>query len=102
MPCKIGGRGRGSKASREYRETVSLHIDELAMVKRPQVNPTSTDVEVFVDPLPDESDMESWLAAFMFDMLFKNIDFSTCQHLNLDMCLGTVSACPKIHIWENI
>ena len=28
--------------------------------------------------------------------------FSKCHNWNLDMCLGAVSACPKIQIWGNI
>ncbi len=30
---------------------------------------------------------------------FKNVDFSKSRVRNLEMCLGTVSACPTIQIW---
>ena len=41
-----------------------IHIDELKMPNRPDVEPAPTDVELFVDPLPDEDLMDTCLNAF--------------------------------------
>lgn len=47
----------------KFRKVV-VYIDELNMPKRPHVAPSSTDCEVWIDPLPDDSMLEDWLAAF--------------------------------------
>jgi len=44
--------------------TVILHVDELDMPLRPEMQPAPTDREVWVDPLPDEETIKGWLAAF--------------------------------------
>lgn len=44
--------------------TIILHVDELEMPMRPEMEPAPTDREVWVDPLPDEEGLVSWLAAF--------------------------------------
>eukprot|EP00927_Polykrikos_kofoidii_P085517 TRINITY_DN9327_c0_g2_i1.p1 TRINITY_DN9327_c0_g2~~TRINITY_DN9327_c0_g2_i1.p1 ORF type:complete len:1212 (+),score=176.85 TRINITY_DN9327_c0_g2_i1:44-3679(+) len=46
------------------RRTVSIHIDELSMPRRPVVDPLPADREVFVDPFPDDDDLADWLSAF--------------------------------------
>lgn len=43
---------------------VTIYIDELDMPSRPQVEPSATDREVWVDPLPDDGEVEEWLQAF--------------------------------------
>ena len=48
---------------------------------------------------------ERWISSNIWprcSYFSKNVDFSKCQNWNLEMCLGTVSACPNIQIWENI
>ena len=47
------------------------------------------------------SSYELWRSSYEV-MRFKIIDFSKCQNWNLVMCLGTVSAYPKIQIWGKI
>eukprot|EP00927_Polykrikos_kofoidii_P016323 TRINITY_DN1735_c0_g1_i1.p1 TRINITY_DN1735_c0_g1~~TRINITY_DN1735_c0_g1_i1.p1 ORF type:complete len:624 (+),score=107.20 TRINITY_DN1735_c0_g1_i1:130-1872(+) len=42
----------------------TLFIDELDMPDRPDVEPSPTDREVWVDPLPDEDELADWLKAF--------------------------------------
>ncbi len=41
-----------------------IHIDELKMTNRPDVEPAPTDTEIFADPLPDEDLMDTCLNAF--------------------------------------
>lgn len=41
-----------------------IYIDELSMPERPEVEPSPTDREVWVDPLPDEHEVSDWLKAF--------------------------------------
>ena len=53
-------RDRGSKKGKIH----VIHIDELRMPNRPDVEPAPTDVELFVDPLPDEDLMDTCLNAF--------------------------------------
>lgn len=43
---------------------VIIHIDELDLPRRPQIEPAATDREVFVDPMPEEEHLSSCLAAF--------------------------------------
>jgi len=42
---------------------VTIYVDELPMPKRPAVEPSLTDSEVWIDPMPDE-DLEEWCSAF--------------------------------------
>eukprot|EP00928_Gymnodinium_smaydae_P013418 TRINITY_DN14891_c0_g1_i1.p1 TRINITY_DN14891_c0_g1~~TRINITY_DN14891_c0_g1_i1.p1 ORF type:complete len:1158 (-),score=185.90 TRINITY_DN14891_c0_g1_i1:63-3425(-) len=51
-------------ASQENWMKVAVHIDEVAMPNRPQVEPVGTECEVWVDPLPDEEEEAEWLAIF--------------------------------------
>mmetsp|Transcript_36099 Transcript_36099/g.90830 ORF Transcript_36099/g.90830 Transcript_36099/m.90830 type:complete len:740 (-) Transcript_36099:110-2329(-) len=44
--------------------TMTIFIDELEMPNRPDVKASPTDREVWVDPLPDEEELEEWLKAF--------------------------------------
>jgi len=53
-------RDRGSKTAKIH----IIHIDELKMPNRPDVEPAPTDVEIFADPLPDEDLMDTCLNAF--------------------------------------
>lgn len=41
-----------------------IHIDELKMTNRPDVEPAPTDTEIFADPLPDEDLMDTCVNAF--------------------------------------
>ena len=41
-----------------------IHIDELKMTNRPDVEPAPTDTEIFADPLPEEDLMDTCLNAF--------------------------------------
>jgi len=43
---------------------ITIHIDELDMPRRPDVEPCKQDVEVYVDPLPHDDELTSWLSAF--------------------------------------
>ena len=43
---------------------MTFFMDELFMPQRPTVDPSPTDREVWVDPLPDEVDLPGWLLAF--------------------------------------
>jgi len=52
-------RSRGKKA-----KTHIIHIDELKMTNRPDVEPAPTDTEIFADPLPEEDLMDTCLNAF--------------------------------------
>lgn len=52
-------RSRGKKAKIHI-----IHIDELKMTNRPDVEPAPTDTEIFADPLPDEDLMDTCLNAF--------------------------------------
>eukprot|EP00438_Fugacium_kawagutii_P017303 Skav213700 [mRNA] locus=scaffold491:723836:729481:- [translate_table: standard] len=50
---------------RERRRRIHIiHIDELKMKNRPDVEPAPTDTEIFADPLPDEDLMDTCLNAF--------------------------------------
>lgn len=48
----------------EDMQTFAVHIDELDMPRRPTVDPKETDVEVWVDPLPDPSDLPAWIETY--------------------------------------
>mmetsp|Transcript_27970 Transcript_27970/g.92932 ORF Transcript_27970/g.92932 Transcript_27970/m.92932 type:complete len:879 (-) Transcript_27970:68-2704(-) len=52
-----------SAAATQIRQEV-LHIDELPMPRRPEVEPIKEDCEVWVDPLPEATELKAWLAAF--------------------------------------
>jgi len=54
---------RGYKV-KDREDIVCLHIDELAMPVRPKLEPINTDVEVWVDPLPDDAELKEWLGSF--------------------------------------
>ncbi|CAK0812995.1 unnamed protein product [Prorocentrum cordatum] len=41
-------------------ESLIIHLDELRVQRRAQVPPAATDREVWVDPLPEEIDMDDW------------------------------------------
>jgi len=51
-------------AASKAEASATLHIDELAMPKRPKVEPSSHDREVWIDPLPDDADLEKFLGSF--------------------------------------
>eukprot|EP00929_Paragymnodinium_shiwhaense_P034793 TRINITY_DN1888_c0_g1_i1.p1 TRINITY_DN1888_c0_g1~~TRINITY_DN1888_c0_g1_i1.p1 ORF type:complete len:1279 (+),score=270.15 TRINITY_DN1888_c0_g1_i1:141-3977(+) len=55
---------RRDDRDRERQSTMTIHLDEIPMPNRPNVPPSSYDVEVYVDPLPDEAEVKSWLEAF--------------------------------------
>jgi len=56
----------------------TLHIDELAMPKRPKVEPSQQDREVWVDPLPDEGEISKFLDGFgPTDEVFRIPDVET-------------------------
>ncbi|CAE8707138.1 unnamed protein product, partial [Polarella glacialis] len=60
-------RGRGDDrrgGGREKAKIAVLHIDELAMPRRPDVPPAPSDREVYVDPLPDEDLLDTCVNAF--------------------------------------
>lgn len=42
----------------------TLYIDELEMPQRPEIGPSPTDREVWIDPLPDEDELAEWLQVF--------------------------------------
>lgn len=62
--------GGASKTRRKQRtrkdrlDTITVHIDELDMPRRPEIDPVDTDREVWVDPLPDEGELTEWLSTF--------------------------------------
>lgn len=56
--------GRERERERERPRVLTIHLDELPMPRRPQVEPSPSDRELFVDPLPEEEMMETCLAAF--------------------------------------
>eukprot|EP00927_Polykrikos_kofoidii_P085519 TRINITY_DN9327_c1_g2_i1.p1 TRINITY_DN9327_c1_g2~~TRINITY_DN9327_c1_g2_i1.p1 ORF type:complete len:1073 (-),score=109.96 TRINITY_DN9327_c1_g2_i1:47-3178(-) len=59
-------------------QTVTVHLDELGMPRRPDVRPCSADCEVWVDPLPDEADIKAWLTTFgEVDEVFRISDEDT-------------------------
>jgi len=43
---------------------VVMHLDELAMPERPVLEPAAQDCEVWVDPLPNDDELQEWLATF--------------------------------------
>mmetsp|Transcript_24183 Transcript_24183/g.38633 ORF Transcript_24183/g.38633 Transcript_24183/m.38633 type:complete len:1173 (-) Transcript_24183:10-3528(-) len=60
-----GGRERKERRRpRDEHVLVCLHLDELAMLDRPQVEPAPDDCEVWVDPLPDDDMLGEWIASF--------------------------------------
>lgn len=72
------GEENGDEEGRERWRVVGIHIDELAMSRRPEVPPCSEDREVWVDPLPDKQDEEEWLGAFgKVDDVFRIEDMET-------------------------
>jgi len=57
---------------------ITIHLDELAMPKRPVVEPCKDDCEVWIDPLPDEENLKEFLEAFgEVDDVFRIPDIST-------------------------
>eukprot|EP00928_Gymnodinium_smaydae_P062000 TRINITY_DN45953_c0_g1_i1.p1 TRINITY_DN45953_c0_g1~~TRINITY_DN45953_c0_g1_i1.p1 ORF type:complete len:1125 (-),score=130.88 TRINITY_DN45953_c0_g1_i1:115-3108(-) len=48
----------------EKHQIAIIHIDELAMPRRPAVEPSPEDREVYVDSLPIESEFQDWAAPF--------------------------------------
>lgn len=46
------------------RRIAVVHIDEIEMPERPDVEPTEADREVWVDPMPDEDELPEWLLTF--------------------------------------
>lgn len=48
----------------EDMQTFAVHIDELDMPRRTEIEPKEADVEVWVDPLPDDEDLPAWVAAY--------------------------------------
>eukprot|EP00927_Polykrikos_kofoidii_P002494 TRINITY_DN10990_c0_g1_i1.p1 TRINITY_DN10990_c0_g1~~TRINITY_DN10990_c0_g1_i1.p1 ORF type:complete len:439 (-),score=72.72 TRINITY_DN10990_c0_g1_i1:104-1420(-) len=56
----------------------TVYIDELDMPERPMVEPSPTDREVWVDPLPDDDDLTDWLRSFgEVDQVFRVPDPET-------------------------
>mmetsp|Transcript_42552 Transcript_42552/g.121737 ORF Transcript_42552/g.121737 Transcript_42552/m.121737 type:complete len:623 (+) Transcript_42552:55-1923(+) len=55
---------REREREREKPVPLVLHIDEVPMPRRPEVDPASTDREIYVDPLPDEDLMDTCVNAF--------------------------------------
>jgi len=49
---------------KDKQQLIVVHIDELTMPQRPDVQPTNEDREVFVDPLPPQEELEEWLAQY--------------------------------------
>eukprot|EP00418_Pyrodinium_bahamense_P091896 CAMPEP_0179032636 /NCGR_PEP_ID=MMETSP0796-20121207/11688_1 /TAXON_ID=73915 /ORGANISM="Pyrodinium bahamense, Strain pbaha01" /LENGTH=836 /DNA_ID=CAMNT_0020728865 /DNA_START=63 /DNA_END=2569 /DNA_ORIENTATION=- len=43
---------------------VTMHLDELAMPQRPSLEPAPADTEVWVDPLPEDDELQEWLSSF--------------------------------------
>eukprot|EP00927_Polykrikos_kofoidii_P066246 TRINITY_DN6187_c0_g1_i6.p1 TRINITY_DN6187_c0_g1~~TRINITY_DN6187_c0_g1_i6.p1 ORF type:complete len:1618 (-),score=325.27 TRINITY_DN6187_c0_g1_i6:88-4554(-) len=58
-----GGERRGSGRHGPHL-CATIHLDAILMPRRPQVEPSPNDCEVFVDPLPDEENLEEFLEAF--------------------------------------
>jgi len=64
-----------------------VFIDELFMPQRPEVESAPTDREIWVDPLPDEVELPSWLTAFgKAEEVFRLRDHKT----NLDADRGYI------------
>lgn len=63
-PVSKNSRRGGKKTAKQTQDTVRIHLDELAMPKRPQVPPTTSDCEVWVDPLPDKHDLAELCGVF--------------------------------------
>lgn len=75
-----GGHRRGSQGEDDPDRVilVAVHIDELSMPKRPEVEPSTLDREVWVNPLPDKEDEAEWLRAFgKVEDLFRIPDLET-------------------------
>eukprot|EP00928_Gymnodinium_smaydae_P021778 TRINITY_DN18531_c0_g2_i1.p1 TRINITY_DN18531_c0_g2~~TRINITY_DN18531_c0_g2_i1.p1 ORF type:complete len:443 (-),score=69.17 TRINITY_DN18531_c0_g2_i1:282-1529(-) len=54
---------RGGRRRDRYRVQI-VHLDEIRMPRRPDVQPSPTDRELFVDPLPEEEMLSTCLDAF--------------------------------------
>jgi len=60
----IGSTGQVASTSTAATWNTCIYIDELDMPKRPIVEPTETDCEVYIDPMPEPQFIGKWLAAF--------------------------------------
>lgn len=66
-PTNVMGWLQGSPVApiaQQQLKTATFYIDELEMPQRPDVEPSPTDREVWIDPLPDDDVLGDWLHAF--------------------------------------
>lgn len=63
-PYAHGKRERRQRKTKDGYVQCTLHLDEVDMPARPEVDPSPWDREVWVDPLPDDNDLEEFLGNF--------------------------------------
>lgn len=77
---KSWGDSGGHQDKKDKPLLVTVHIDELEMPSKPDVEPAPSDLEVWIDPLPDDSELNDFLESFgEFDDVFRCPDLLTGQ-----------------------